>query len=98
MWKGTHTGAVNGELQPVGSIGKAHGGSQVLWEGPHTRRGEKCEESPPPGEEGAAETTAMNCSLHFLYLCNTGGEKVERIEIKIKSRKKRVLWERCFTI
>lgn len=44
--------------------------------------------SPPAAEEGAAETTVMNCSLHFLSLCTTGGEEVERIELKIKPKKK----------
>lgn len=54
--------------------------------------------SPPPAEEGEAQTSGMNCSLHFLYLCTTGREKVDRIEIKIKPRKKRGLWRRCLTI
>lgn len=58
----------------------------------------KSARSPLPAEEGAAEPHVMNCSLHFLYLCTTGGEKVETIEIKIKPRKKGVWRGRCFTI
>lgn len=56
QWKGTHAGALN-EKQPLGRphVGEIPEGSCLLWRDPTLEQG-KGVRSPPPEEEGAAET------------------------------------------
>lgn len=86
-WKGTHAGALN-EKQPLGRthVGEIPVGPSLLWRDPSLEQAKRVR-SPPPEEEGAAETKCDELTA-APFPCTAQAGGIREFRRKVKAREK----------